>query len=55
MASTHFFPIADKEILSSTAQVVLKFTLIWNMGGRGHHMSFGKFFCFLCHFSLPLA
>jgi hypothetical protein len=52
MVSTCSSLIANKEILLSTAQVVLKFMLIWNLGGRGHCMSFGKIFI-LFHCSLP--
>jgi hypothetical protein len=50
MILTHSSLIADKEILLSTAQVVLKFTLIWNLDGRGHRMSFGKIFTLFQYF-----
>ena len=59
MASTRSSLIADKEILLSTAQVVSKFTLIWNLGGRRHRMSFGKIFivfpCFLPQLNTPFS
>ena len=53
MVLTHSSLITNKEILLSTAQVVSKFTLIWNLGGRGHHINFSKIFI-LFHCSVPL-
>jgi len=50
---------AVQEILLFTARVVSKSMLIWNLGGRGHRMSFGKIFilchCFLSRLNTPFS